>query len=125
MMPLATGGMEEWWHLRQERNEMIVWSGLGFLVPLIALVCIFVMNQLVGDATFHGFGWLKAVALFVSAVLVTLLGFFLKKQPDRVMIDKATGQEMAIRSRHSVFFIPVIYWGAIYAAIGVYYLFAK
>ncbi len=104
---------------------MIIWNGLGFLVPLIALACIFVMNQIVGDATFNGFGWPKSVALFVSAILVTILGFFLKKQPDRVMIDKATGQEMAIRSRHSVFFIPVIYWGAIYAAIGVYYLFAK
>ena len=104
---------------------MIVWSGLGFLVPLIAIGCIFVMNQIVGEATFNGFGWPKTVALFVSAAIVTALGFFLKKQPGRVMIDKATGQEMAIRSRHSVFFIPVIYWGAIYAAIGVYYLFAK
>lgn len=104
---------------------MIVWNGLGFLVPLIALVCIFIMNQIVGNATFNGFGWPKSVALFISAVLVTLLGLYFRKQPGKVMIDKATGQEVVMKSNHSLFFIPVVYWGAIYAVIGIYYLFAK
>ena len=104
---------------------MMIWSGWGILVYVIGLACYFGMNALVGERYMDSRGWPTAVALFVAAILVTALGVYLRRRPGRVMIDKATGQEVTLRSDHTAVFIPVVYWGAIFAAIGLYYLIAK
>lgn len=104
---------------------MLIWSGLGILVYVIGLVCYFGMNAIVGEQYMDSHGWPKSVALFVSAILVTGLGLYLRRKPGRVMIDKATGQEMTLKSEHTTLFIPVIYWGPILAAMAIYFLFVK
>jgi hypothetical protein len=35
-------------------------------------------------------------------------------------VDKATGKEIALRPSHSMFFIPMFYWGPIFLAMGLY-----
>lgn len=37
----------------------------------------------------------------------------------RVLVDKATGQEVILKPRHSLFFIPVQFWSPILAVIAV------
>lgn len=53
---------------------MMIWSGWGILVYVIGLVCFFGMSAIVGEHYMDAHGWPKAVALFVSAALVTALG---------------------------------------------------
>jgi len=104
---------------------MIIWSGLGVLVPVIAGICLFLMNAIVGSTAFNSQGWPKTVALLVAAGIVSLVGYKIQQQPGRVVIDKATGREVMLKRRHSVFFVPVLYWGPILAVIGIILLFTK
>ncbi|HZT43285.1 MAG TPA: hypothetical protein VFA07_14035 [Chthonomonadaceae bacterium] len=104
---------------------MIIWSGLGILVPVIAAICLFVMNAIVGSAAFDSQGWPKTIALLVAAGIVSVVGYKIRRQPGRVVVDKATGREVRLHRRHSVFFVPVLYWGPILAVIGIILLFTK
>jgi len=95
---------------------MMIWSGLGILVPVIAAICIFAADSL---------GWPKSIFLFIGAIAVTAIGLYLNRLPGRTVIDKATGKEIVLKKKHTFFFVPVVYWGAVLAAFAVYYLFAK
>jgi hypothetical protein len=96
---------------------MVIWSGFGFL-PVIFLV-------------FFGLGFTAgnngpitdsalAYTFFTTGLVSGVLGWWLRKRPARTMIDKATGQEIVFRKSHSLFFIPLIYWGPIFIAMGCY-----
>ena len=100
-----------------------VCSGLGVLVYVIAFFCYFVMLAIVGVGYMMSQSWPLAVAFFLASALVTALGLYLKKQPSEVTIHKLTGQEVKVKSKHTVFFIPVIYWGPIFFVIGLFHLF--
>ena len=96
---------------------MIIWSGLGFL-PIIFLI-LFALGFSAGrhgpmsDSTLaYTFLW--------TGLASGALGWWLRQRPARVVIDKATGKELALRRRHSLFFIPLLYWGPIFIAIGLY-----
>jgi hypothetical protein len=41
----------------------------------------------------------------------------------RTFIDKATGQEVVMKPKHDLFFIPVKYWSFVLAAVGVFVFF--
>ena len=96
---------------------MIIWSGFGFL-PVILLVIFSIVfgadqktpNQ---DREF-------AYAFLLTGVISGALGWWLSKKSARRVIDKATGKEVVLRRRHALFFIPMVYWGPIFLAIGIY-----
>ncbi|HEY4416380.1 MAG TPA: hypothetical protein VGO57_11875 [Verrucomicrobiae bacterium] len=95
---------------------MIIWSGLGF-IPVLFLI-------------FFGLGFANhtgpitdsemACTLLVTGLASGALGWWLRQRPARIVIDKATGREMVLRSRHSLFFIPMFYWGPIFIAMSFY-----
>jgi len=95
---------------------MIIWSGLGFL-PIVFLI-------------FFGLGFANhagkptdtelAYAFFLTGLASGALGWWLRKRPARVVIDKATGKEIALRRSHALFFVPMVYWGPIFFAMGIY-----
>ncbi len=41
---------------------IIIWRGLGFLVPLIGIAGLLVTQSVVGDAYYQAHGWPKFVA---------------------------------------------------------------
>jgi hypothetical protein len=43
----------------------------------------------------------------------------MQSRPSRIVIDKATGQEMELKKRHDFFFIPMKWWGPILAVGGI------
>jgi len=57
--------------------------------------------------------------MLVAAALTYGLHRLLLLQKGRVMIDKQTGQEIVLRSNHSLFFIPVKWWPVVFAVLGV------
>jgi len=105
---------------------MIIWSGLGFVVPGIPFAC-FLLMQLAMTSIFDDpeyytqHGWPKVLACLMAAGLVGVVGLWLSA--GRVLIDKTTGQEVTIRRSHSFFFIPVLYWAPIIAVVGLVAIF--
>lgn len=94
---------------------MIIWNGLGFLVAVIIFGSSLAMNLIFDDICGQGYydnhKWPFAISLICSSILCGVLGYYLKKRTDRVVIDKETGEEQVINmSKHSLFFIPMHYW---------------
>jgi len=103
---------------------IVFWSGYGLLVGVIvvgfALACNFAFDALLGAGYYEAHKWTIGVAMLLSAVVCWRLGMFLRNRNAQIVIDKATGKEMALdRSNHSLFFIPMHLWGPILAVIGV------
>ena len=96
---------------------IIIWRGLGFLVAVIAFGCSlagnFIANAIAGEGYFDRHKWPLGLSLLVAAALCWLLGDYLRKRPGRVVIDKQTGREFELKKIHSLFFIPMHWWGAI------------
>jgi hypothetical protein len=102
---------------------MIIWQGLGFLVVPIILAAIFIVSHFFNNPGMAEYEKFKDPAIFlVSALLTLLLGLVLRKKKGKVFIDEASGKEVVIRPRHTLFFIPVILWPVIFAGIGVWFL---
>ena len=100
---------------------MIIWSGLGLFIPVIVFaVCLtvaFPLQSITGsEAAYHSYG--MPIALLISAALIYFLGKRLNGVT-KTYIDKKTGEEIIIKKNHSLFFIPMEYWGHIVAVIAV------
>jgi hypothetical protein len=100
---------------------MIIWNGKGYLVAVIIFLLLvgaeFGSEALFADERYYQMhGWPLAAAMAVAAVVVWFLGNHLHKTGGRVVIDKATGQEMTLGGNDSLFFIPVRFWAPIFAA---------
>ena len=108
---------------------MIIFSGFGFLVPIIALAVYvavqWLTDQVLGAGFYTGHAVPKFAAAIISAVLLFAFGLFLKRRGTRVVIDKATGEELVLRSRHTLFFVPMEYWGGVILVLGILVAFAR
>lgn len=99
---------------------MIVWQGWGVLVAVVAGGAM-VLAQLAGDAALgpggyaRNSGWLAPLALLVAAAVVWPLGRRLNGGEGRVMVDEETGQRVALRRTHTLFFLRMEYWAPILA----------
>jgi hypothetical protein len=106
---------------------MIIWRGFGILVIFITMAAMIAFQSLIGAVFGQQFykthDWPKGAALLLAAVAVYFTGQFFNGKPGRVMIDKATGRELTFRRVHSLFFIPMEYWGYILAVAGFILLF--
>jgi hypothetical protein len=103
---------------------LIVWQGLGaaaFVIPFgVMLIVGLTGPALIGQATFAQYGRIiVGASLLVGALLVHLLARRLALRPSRVLIDKATGQEVTLRERHTMWFIPIRYWAFFWAILGL------
>ena len=106
---------------------MIIWSGRGFLVAVIAvgalLLTQLVVDSISGDENFYQKNsWPKTVAMLVAALLTFVLHKFLSQEKPRVLIDEETGQEFEIHGNHSLFFIPVKWWPVVFVILGIFSL---
>jgi len=95
---------------------MIIWSGLGFLPVVFIILFGFASINHVGPATDGEL----ALTCFLTGLASGAIGWWLRKRPARIFIDKATGKEIALRPQHSLFFIPLFYWGPIFFAMAIY-----
>lgn len=107
---------------------MIIWSGLGFLVPAVTLIALVLMESQVeawkDDPTYYqDHGWPKLVGLLISASIVYGVARFLDARPTRTVIDKETGQEFQLGGGHTFFWLKIEIWSYILAVLGVVFLF--
>jgi hypothetical protein len=99
---------------------MIIWTGLGFLVVVFVLVIGFFFYDH-DSAAWYATDKPFAYTLLLTGILSGLLGYFLRR-PERKLVDKATGQGVKVRHSHSLFFIPMVYWGPILIAWALFLL---
>jgi len=86
---------------------MIVWQGLGFLAVLIPMILI----GLIGD---------MEIALLMSAFVVWFAGKKLNSKPGKVLIDPETNEEVEIKNKHTLFWIPMEWFAIVIMIIAVY-----
>jgi len=104
---------------------IFIWKGYGFLVPIITIALVGFTSVLFSSVftTTQPYG--VCIGALAAAVAIWYAGnSFNSPAKDRVMIDKATGQEWIIKPDHSLFFIKMQYWAYIVGAIGVFLLIA-
>jgi hypothetical protein len=108
---------------------MIVWRGWGFAVALIVLVACIVANLLAntlgGKGYFEAHAWPLASALIIAGPLIWLTDILLSRGPSRVLVDEKTGERVALAKKHDFFFIPMRWWGAVVAVIGIVLLVTR
>ena len=109
---------------------MIIWNGWGFLVAVIGFGCFFLAELITetafnDDTYYQTHGWPKLVACIVAAVMVFPIGLWLNHRGARRLIDPETNEEVVLKNDHSLFFIPMQYWGPIFLVLGVIMLFVK
>ena len=95
---------------------MIIWRGYGLLVPAIALVVFIIdgASGLAGSRFMNATPWASIPIGLAIGLPVWFLGRYLNRRPGRVVIDKSTGEELELRTKHDLFFIPMEYWGVLF-----------
>jgi hypothetical protein len=88
---------------------MIVWTGFGFLTVIIGLIAIMLgslaPNEDVGIA----------ITTLIAAALNFVVGRKLNDPSrDRIVVDAKTGQPLALRSRATLFWLPMEWWSAFF-----------
>jgi hypothetical protein len=108
----------------------MIWNGRGFVVAVIAFVCLLSSEFLSewyfrDDAYYQHHGWPKLVAFLLAGIIVWLLSHHWNKTPTRTLIEKDTGKEVVLHKDDSLFFIPLRYWGPLLFALGIAFFFVK
>jgi uncharacterized membrane protein len=105
---------------------MIIWSGMGFLVPLLTVICLVVTQGLTnmawGEKYYENNEWPKMAGFCFSAFMVGLAGYLLNwVLAKRRVINSSTSEEeiIARSSPHTFFFIPMEYWSLALLVMGV------
>jgi hypothetical protein len=83
---------------------LIVWQGRGGVTALIIILSMIIVLVLVNVTGRHGPDWATYFAMAVPAAAAN------SPSDERVVIDKATGREFTLSSRHTLFWIPIKYW---------------
>jgi hypothetical protein len=102
----------------------IIWTGKGFLVAVFAfgfsLMANLISNSLTGSGAYwDSHKWPLGVSLFVSAVACWFAGRFFQNRKAQVLIDPRTGKEVVLQKSHTLFFVPMKWWGPILVMLGL------
>lgn len=101
---------------------MVIWSGFGFVVAIIGFLALVLTEKisetLFSDPQFYqSHRWMVLVAMILAAGLTYAFHALLERKA------RATAQPDSA-SRHTLFFVAIKWWPAIFAAFGVAMLFA-
>jgi len=96
---------------------MLVWKGWGlsvigfiflFVIPIQLLV-----EHFFGVGQYQALPWPVPLAFLLGSIPTTLVGQMLNNKPARVLIDPETNEKVELKREHSLFGIPMQYWGVI------------
>lgn len=101
---------------------MIVWTGRGIFSVLILIpACI------IGGLFFskENIDYGIAIGLFLGGAFNWYFGKKWNNSEGRTVIDEKTGQKFILKTKHTLFWIKMEYWGFIFGIIGLIILFQK
>ncbi len=92
---------------------MLVWSGLGIVVPVIFLLVTVAVREGLQTTGFTDNLALMS-GLLLSAVIVWFVGRKLNDpSKGRIVTDVETGERLLLQNRHTFFWIKAEYWALI------------
>jgi hypothetical protein len=102
---------------------MISWSGKGYMVPVVAVCCHFLMcfacKIVSGDVNYYGLhGWPMLMAFVLAAWFVWMLGKKFKGTTS-YGLDSVTGERVAYIPRHTFCVLPMEYWAIPFILLGL------
>lgn len=104
---------------------LIIWRGLGILIPAIVFGFMLVANMLCnaqfGSDYWKRHNWPVGLALFAAAITCILCGRYFEGHRRRVEKEHKPGGFLPIRN--DMFFINYIWWGVIILIISLLVLF--
>jgi hypothetical protein len=98
---------------------MIIWQGRGGLTALFIILSMACVIGLVNLTGWHGQDWITYFAMALPAAAANAILAAKTPSEERAVIDKQTGQEIVLRQRHTLFWIPIKYWTFIILAYPV------
>ena len=87
---------------------MVIWSGFGFVVAIVVFACSLLMEWITERATgneefYQQSPWALPLALLTGGVISSLIAIAFVPAHER--------------NRHTLFFIPMLWWGPLLAVI--------
>lgn len=99
---------------------MIIWSGWGITVPIVAAVAFLVVVTIAEALGVDGSAVSIGVAGVIAGVGIFFLARAIESREGRVFIDEATQERVEVRpSAGSLFFVPTRYWAFIMPVVAV------
>ena len=97
---------------------MVIWSGHGYLAAVFIFVCSLIANLITNHLTssenfWDENSWPFGIAMIIAAPLCWFAGKMLYKSGSKTLIDPETNKEIIINPSHTLFFIPLHYWGVL------------
>jgi len=92
---------------------MIVWSGYGFSSALLFVILFFISAQIF-PTEYSDYGII--LSLFITGIFSWVIGKEMNKK--EIVIDKS-GQRKIVENQHTLFWIPMQYWGIIFPCFGL------
>ena len=103
---------------------MVIWQGAGILGVIIPAVLGFLAQWLVNIQFGDGYAklhvWHNVSAWLIGAAIVWFMGTHLNSRPGKKLLDPATGQEVELKEKHTLFWLPVQYWAIAWVALAIY-----
>jgi hypothetical protein len=110
---------------------IIFWRGIGFIVPIVSVVAFFLAVVLSGTLGHYGISerWSGPLAFAIltpiAAGLIWYIAIRVGGRSKRILVDAATGQEIAIKADGGSFmFIPTRFWAFIVIGVGMFFGYA-
>ena len=111
----------------------MIWRGKGWLTIFILVGCLYGIpagwRYAQGERDLPLL-WVKhydsvfAVALAAAGVLLIGIGMYLNRNPERMLLDPRTGQQVRAGAQHTTYYLAIEWWG-VAALIGGLLLFHR
>ena len=104
---------------------MLIWSGFGFLVPVVAFLTLLVTEFSVEKITknknyYQENSWCILLGLVIAGAICFLISkYFDSKRVNKVYIDKETGDEIILKNKHTFIFVDIKYWPIVLPLLGL------
>ena len=102
---------------------MIIWSGRGIVALLVLVGFIFIAVRL--PASWNEEEFLTAVSLILTGVFSWIMGIKWNIEQAKVELNTRTGKPESTKNKHTLFWIPMQYWGFIFPVLGTLLFFSN
>ena len=111
---------------------MVVWRGKGWLTLFILVGCSYGIpaskRYLQGERNLPSL-WVThydstmAASLLVAGLLLTGIGLYLNRNPERLLLDRKTGRSVRAGAQHTLYYLAMEWWGVAALGGGLWMLF--
>ncbi|MFC5045311.1 hypothetical protein ACFSTE_17375 [Aquimarina hainanensis] len=95
---------------------MIVWSGRGIFSAILFILTL-VGSLYILPKEYDDYGFV--IAAFSAALFSWYFGKKWNIDNAKIIKDKTTGKLFTIKNQHTLFWIPMQYWGALFSILGI------